>query len=240
MACLVYLNDVLVFSKSFDGHLKRLTNVIQCLQKAGLKLHPEKYHFPKSSIEYLGHVVSKDGLKPAEWNLIAVRNFPVPRDVAAARRFLGLAGYYRRYISGFFVMAAPLFRLLGCNSRFEWTVTCNEAFECLRSCLVSDPIVAVPDLSPEAKPFQLATNACDCGIGAVLSQGQNRVECVIIIIGYVSCTLRKPERNYSTIEKEALAIVWEVSYFRPYLYSNQFVLTTDHKPVVLIEVLQRT
>ena len=78
VACLVYLDDVLVFSKSFDSHLERLTNVLQCFQKAGLKLRPEKCHFAKSSVEYLGHVLSKDGLKPADRNLMAVRNFPVP------------------------------------------------------------------------------------------------------------------------------------------------------------------
>lgn len=88
--------------------------------------------------------------------------------------------------------------------------------------------MAFPDLSPEASPFQLATDASNLGIGAVLSQCQNGVERVI---GYASRTLRKPERNYSTIEKEALAIVWAVSYFRSYLYGNQFVLTTDHKPL---------
>ena len=125
-------------------------------------------------------------------------------------------------------MAVPLFRLLERNSRFEWTVACNAAFECMRSCLVSDPIVAFSDLSREAKPFQLATDASDFGIGAVLSQCQNGVERVI---GYASRTLRKPKRNYSTIQKEALAIMWAVSYFRPYLYVNQFVLTADHKPL---------
>ena len=101
VACLVYLDDVLVLSRSFGSRLERLTDVLQCLQKAELKLRPEKCHFAKSSVEYLGHMVSKDGLKPAERNLIAVRNFPVPRYVAAVRRFLSLAGYYRKLISGF-------------------------------------------------------------------------------------------------------------------------------------------
>ena len=169
--------------------------------------------------------MTSEGLKPDPRNIQAVKDFPVPQDVSAVRRFLGLAGYYRRFVSSGSMVDAPLFNLLEEKVPFAWSNNCQEAFEVLKSCLVSSPVMAFPDFRPSAAPFQLATDACDTGLGAVLSQNQEGKERVI---GYASRTLHKAERNYSTTEKEALALVWAVAYFRHYLYGNRFVLVTDH------------
>lgn len=169
-----------------------------------MKLRPEKFHFAKDSVKYLGHIISREGLKPDLSNVEAVKDFPVPRDVTAVRRFLGLAGYYRRFVPKYSQIAKPLFALLETKVQFRWSPQCQEAFDTLKTYLISNPIVAFPDFDTTAEPFQLATDASDSGLGAVLSQIQDGKEKVV---GYASRTLRKAEKNYSTIEKEALALV---------------------------------
>ena len=220
--CLVHLDDIIVYSRSFADHINHLNDVFSRLRSANVKLKPSKCSFARSSVEYLGHVVSRDGIRPDPSKIAAVATFPVPRCVRDVRSFLGLANYYHRFIHNFAFIASPLHMLTHKNVRFYWDDSCDKAFHILKSCLTSAPILAYPDFF---LPFELNTDASSTGIGFALCQtqdGQRRA------IAYGGRDLNTAERNYSTTEREALAIVEGIKKFRNYLYDRKFVLHTDH------------
>ena len=223
--CLVYLDDIIVFSTSFAEHLSRLQAVFRRLQHAGLKLKPNKCYFATKEVRYLGHIVTAEGVKPNPAKTKAVSTYPVPQDVHELRQFLGLANYYRRFVKDYSQIAEPLHQLTRKTSKgFQWTPSCQEAFEELKDRLTTPPILGYPDFSQE---FILHTDASATALGAVLCQAQNGQERVI---SYWSRQLSKPERNYSTIEREALAAVAAIKEFYPNLYGFSFTLVTDHNP----------
>lgn len=220
--CLVYLDDIIIFSRTFEDHLAHLNDVFSRLRSANVRLKPSKCSFARSSVEYLGHVVSRDGITPDPSKIRAVKEFPVPRCTRDVRSFLGLANYYRRFIRNFATIASPLNQLTHKNTRFNWTAACDNAFHELKSSLISAPILAYPDFS---LPFELHTDASSTGIGYALCQtqaGLNRA------IAYGGRDLNAAERNYSTTEREALAIVEAIKKFRNYLYDRKFTIYTDH------------
>ena len=137
--CLVYLDDIIVYSRSFADHINDLNDVFSRLRSANVKLKPSKCSFARSSVEYLGHVESRDGIRPDPSKIAAVATFPVPRCVRDVRRFLGLANYYRRFIHNFASIASPLHMLTHKNARFYWDDSCDKAFHTLKSCLTSAP-----------------------------------------------------------------------------------------------------
>ncbi|CAB3997885.1 Retrovirus-related Pol poly from transposon, partial [Paramuricea clavata] len=218
----VYLDDIIIYSRSFDDHLDHLNDVFSRLRSANVKLKPSKCSFARSTVEYLGHVVSRDGIRPDPSKIAAVENFPVPRCVRDVRSFLGLANYYRRFIKNFASIASPLNKLTHKNVRFYWDESCAKAFHTLKSCLTSAPILAYPDFS---LPFELNTDASSTGIGFALCQTQDGKSRAI---AYGGCDLNTAERNYSTTEREALAIVEGIKKFRNYLHDRKFVIHTDH------------
>ena len=227
--CLIYIDDIIVFSATFSEHLDRLRNVFQRVQDAGLRLKANKCHFAQSKVSYLGHIVSKKGVEPDPSKIQAVLHYPAPNNVKELRQFLGLANYYRRFVQGYSRIASPLFKLTNKTDlkTFSWTAQCTMAFQELKERLTTPPVLAFPQFDRE---FLLATDASDSAIGAVLSQvDDNGTEKVI---AYWSRQLTKAERNYSTIEREALAIVKAVKEFYPYLYGHDFILQTDHQPLV--------
>lgn len=220
--CLCYLDDVVVFSKTFDEHLQRLEVVLQCLQEADLILNPKKCLFGAKQIKILGHLVSGEGIRPDPDKVLAVSNFPVPKNIHDVRSFLGLCSYFRRFIENFCHRAQPLQELVKGDAKFKWTNTQALAFDDLKQALVSDPVLG---LFNEDDPTELHTDASGYGIGAVLTQIQGGVGKVI---AYASRILTKAERNYSTTERECLAVIWAVKKFRPYLFGKQFTVVTDH------------
>ena len=227
--CLIYIDDIIVFSAMFSEHLDRLRNVFQRVQDAGLRLKANKCHFAQSKVSYLGHIVSKNGVEPDPSKIQAVLHYPAPNNVKELRQFLGLANYYRRFVQGYSRIASPLFKLTNKTDlkTFSWTAQCTMAFQELKERLTTPPVLAFPQFDRE---FLLATDASDSATGAVLSQvDDNGTEKVI---AYWSRQLTKAERNYSTIEREALAIVKAVKEFYPYLYGHDFILQTDHQPLV--------
>ena len=230
--CLIYLDDIVVFSKSFEEHLGWLTNVFQALRRAGLTLQFKKCHFAQRQVRYLGHVVSAAGIHPDPAKTEAVSTYPVPNNAKELRQFLGLANYYRCFVADYSKIAEPLHKLLTKETSFSWDSKCHNAFEELKRRLVSPPILAFPDFS---KQFVLYTDASDTAIGGVLSQNQDGQERVIL---YWSRQLQKAERNYSTIEKEALAAVAAIKEFYPYLYGLNFKLVTDHNPLTSLKGLK--
>ena len=198
---LVYLDDVIIFGKTFEQELKRLQEVFERFRGANLKLNPKKCQLFKKEVQYLGHVVSQTGVHTDPDKCVAVRDWPVPVDKAQLRSFLGLCTYYLRFVRQFATIAAPLHNLTKEGKQFVWDTDCQKGFETLKGELMSSPVLAYPD--PE-KPYTLDTDASNCGVGGVLSQqieGEERV------IAFYSRALNQPEKNYCVTKKELLAIV---------------------------------
>ena len=219
---LLYLDDVIVISPDFPSHLLRLEEVLQRLQKAGLKLKPQKCELLQEEVRYLGHIVSADGIATDPEKIAAIKNWPTPQNLKQLQAFLGTAGYYRQYLPEFATVAKPLHQLTSKGAEWIWDSEAQAAFEELRQRLTAAPILGYPDPRLE---YILDTDASDVGVGAVLSQiqqGQERV------IAYFSKTLSPAERNYCVTRRELLAVVKAVKHFRPYLYGQRFKLRTDH------------
>ncbi|GBG60193.1 hypothetical protein CBR_g3437 [Chara braunii] len=163
----VYLDDILIFSKSMEEHLKHLEEVLQVLKEAQLHLNLEKSEFGRDSVIYLGHRLSANGLEPEATKVEVIRNWPEPANVRELRSFLGLASYYRKFVPIFFVIAHPLSRLTSKNVVYAWCEKCETAFQALKEALVSHPVprIADPNLT-----FVVTTDASQFGIGAVLQQ----------------------------------------------------------------------
>ena len=228
--CLIYLDDIIVFSSSFAQHLQRLENVFIKLQHSGLRLNPSKCRLAHHEVDYLGFVVTASGIKPNPSKVEVVLNYPVPSNVKQLRHFLGMANYYRRFIPQYSKIAEPLHQLTRTSSQsFSWSSACQNAFHTLKQHLTSPPVLAYPCFSV---PFIVATDASSEALGAVLSQVQNGKE---VVIAYWSRQLTKAERNYSTIEREALAAVAAIKEFYPYLYGFPFTLITDHNPLTSLK-----
>ncbi|GFV14198.1 retrovirus-related Pol polyprotein from transposon opus [Trichonephila clavipes] len=208
--CLCYLDDIIVFSETFEDHLIRLRLVLKCLQEAGLKLNSKKCLFAAQEVKILGHLVSSNGVRPDPDKIKAVRSFPTPKNIHDIRSFLGLCSYFRRFIKGFCYLAEPLQSLLKSGVEFHWGPEEVEAFNSLKKALTSDPVLGMYN---ERASTEIHTDASGYGIGAVLVQIQNNVEKVI---AYASRTLTKAEKNYSTTERECLAIVWATNNARTY------------------------
>ena len=224
LRCLVYLDDVLVIGRSFEQHLENLEAVLEAICKAGLKLKPSKCHFAQSSVDFLGFTISDSGLAPDSKKVEAISRYPTPKDLTELRRFLGMASYYRRFISGFSDIASPLNRLTQKDMPFVWDENCENAFQTIKEQLMSSPVLAFPEPNGD---YILYTDASDVGVGAVLVHedegGEERV------ISYASKAFSGSEKNWTTTEKEAYAVVWALQYFHPYVYGRKVVIYTDHK-----------
>ena len=220
--CLVYLDDVIIFSPSFEEHLQHLRLVFQRFRDANIKLKPSKCHFAHTEVNYLGHVVSWEGVRPDPEKIKAVQEFPIPKTPLDVRAFLGLSGYYRKFVRDFSRIAAPLHELTKKNAKFVWTDTCHASFLQLKEALISAPILAFPDFH---LPFHLYVDASNDAIGMVLGQIHDNKE---IVIAYAGRKLSAPEQHYSATEREALAVVAGIKHFQPYLYGRAFTVHTDH------------
>ena len=222
----LYIDDVIVFSDTVESHIDRLSQVMDRLLKAGLKLKPSKCQLLRHRVEFLGHIVSAEGVAVDPAKVEKVVNWPAPRTVSQLRSFLGLCTYYQNFIKDYSTVAKPLFQLTEKDQSWEWTSWHQHAFDELKKLLSTAPVLGYP--RPEGL-WILDTDASDVGLGAVLSQVQDGVERVI---AFGSRTLRKPERNYCVTRRELLAIVSFVSYFRYYLIGTKFLCRTDHAALI--------
>ena len=222
---IAYIDDVIIFSKTFEEHLKHIEDVFDRLRKAGLKLKMSKCDFLKQEVKYLGHIVSASGIQPDQSKVEVIRELKPPTTVKGVRSFIGMCSYYRRFIPNFAKIAKPLTELTKKNARFIWTDECQKSFETLRVVLTDAPILAYPDTN---KPYKLYTDASNHSIGAALIQETEQGERVI---QYLSHQLNKSQLNWPIIEKEAYAIVYAVQKLRPYLLGSKFTIMTDHKPL---------
>ncbi|UYV63208.1 K02A2.6-like, partial [Cordylochernes scorpioides] len=220
--CLCYLDDIVVYGSTFKEHLTRLYKVLRCIQQAGLCLNYKKCHFAWRQITILGHVVNEFGTQPDPEKVKAIVHFPKPRNISETRSFLGLSSYYRRFIKSYANKSRPLNSLLKKDEKFIWCEEQDESFRILKQELGSSPVLGH---FIEGAETHVPTDASGYGLGAVLVQIQNDAERPI---AYASRTLTKAEKNYSTTEKECLAVVWALGKFRPYLYGRPFTVVTDH------------
>lgn len=180
---MVYLDDVLIFSPTFDDHMVSLREVFSRIQAAGLKLNPKKCHLVRDHVVFLGHVVSPHGLQPDPRNTDKVRSWPRPQSPSEVRAFLGLCSYYRRFVKNFACCAAPLNHLTCKDVPFEWTSDCDAAFSYLKSVLSSDPVVTMPDYT---LPFKVYTDASMEAVGAVLAQDKDGLKRVVVYATYAT------------------------------------------------------
>lgn len=222
----VYIDDTLVFSRTMEEHLAHLRKVLERFRQANLKLKPSKCHFIRQSVEYLGYIITSQGLQPNPNLTKAVTEFPVPESVSQVRQFLGLTSYYRRFIGRFAAIASPLHALTRKDVEFSWSQECQEAFDGLKRALVTAPILAYPLFD---QPFVLETDASGRGIGAILSQRLSNGQLHPVAFG--SRALSSPEKNYCISELETLAVVWAIQHFHAYLYGHEVTVLTDHAAV---------
>ena len=222
--CLVYLDDVLVMGKTLEEHNENLAKVLDRLCTVGLHLKPKKCSFAQLEVEYLGHVVSADGVRTDPKKSKAVSDFPTPLNVKDVRSFVGLASYYRKFIPSFSKVAGPLHALTKKDVAFVWTPQCQSAFEKLKQLLMTAPLLVYPHFD---RPFMLETDASGAGLGAVLAQRQD--DGLVKPVAYTSRSLQTHEKNYGITELEGLAVVWAVKQFRHYLYGLKCQVYTDHE-----------
>ena len=221
--CLVYLDDVIVMSRSFDEQLFRLSTVFDRLKVANLKLKPSKCKLFQREVVFLGHTVSGAGIAPDSQKIQAVSNWPRPRNLTETRAFVGLASYYRNFVPDFAAIARPLLELTRKHHRFEWTDKQEEAFLCLKRRLTEAPVLAAPR---DEGLFCLDTDASDFALGAILQQEQGGE---LRVIGYASRALSDAERNYCTTRKELLGVIYGLKQYRQFLLAREnFVIRTDH------------
>ena len=252
---LTYLDDILVFGKDFDETLQRLDMVLNRLRSMNLKVKIEKCHLFKKRLRYLGHMVEEGGISPDPDKVQAIKEWETPKTETQLRSFLGLAGYYRRFVREFASIAAPLHALLnitpakkkgskhkrtankdnrnGLTVEQAWDEDCDKAFEELKRHLMSEPLLGHPDFT---KPFILETDASFQGLGAILSQKQNDK---LVVLGYASRGLRPHERNmanYSSMKLELLALYWSITEkFRDILLGAEFTVFTDNNPLSYLQ-----
>ena len=222
-----YVDDIVIYSDSWEDHIKTLKELFGRLRKARITARPTKCLLGASRMEFLGHQVRGDVITPSRDNLEKVRNTPRPTTKKQVRSFLGLVGYYRDHIPAFTEISAPLTDLLkkGKAEHIQWSEAQERAYSLLKEYLLQEPVLKLPDLS---KPFVLRTDASGVGVAAVLLQ-QNDGK--LYPVGYASKKLNLTEARYPIIEKECLAVVWGIKRFKLYLAGRRFTLQTDHKPL---------
>ena len=224
-----YIDDILITAPTKEEHLKRLELVLQRLDKYDVRVKREKCSFLAPEVQYLGHVISKEGRRPVPDKVSAVKDTKAPESVPELRTFLGMINYYGGFVKNLSTILAPLNNLLRDDVPWKWSKECEGAFEKVKEALTSDTVLTHYDVN---KKLLLATDASPYGVGAVLSHvdenGEERP------IAYASVTLTKAERNYAQIEREALGIIFGVKKFHKYLYGRSFTLLTDHKPLTKI------
>lgn len=230
-----YLDDILVFSPSFEEHVSHVRSVILAVYKEGFRLNFKKCNFAASSIQYLGHILGPDTVKPLQDNLVAINSFPTPSSRKNIRQFLGKVNFYRKFIPNSVSVLEPFHNLLRKNVPFSWSLECQTSFDNVKKLLTSAPILAVFD---RTKPVFIFTDASGMGIGAVLKQTQS--DGSQKPVAYFSKRLSDAQRKKKAIYIESLAIREAIRYWRYWLIGRHFTVITDHKPLQHLNLKART
>ena len=227
--CLVYLDDVIVFSKSVDDHIAHIDEVLRILGDAGISLKLRKCEFFQRKVNYLGHVILPRKLAIAKESTKAIEEATFPRDLTQLRSFLGACNVYRRFIKGFAKIAHPLHQMLTKEGAPNWlnpTEKQRSAFDSLKEALVRPPVLALP---VAGRPFMIDTDASAYQVGATLLQQQDEEDPKSwATIGYWSRSLVPAEKNYTATERECLSVVWAMQSLRPYIEGQRFLVRSDH------------
>jgi len=229
-----YLDDILIYSKSFNEHLKHIELVLKALIDENIKLKLSKCSFSQKRVKYLGHIISKNKVRPLSDNINAINDFPTPLTVKNVQQFLGKVNYYHKFIPNVPKLLNPLYQLLHKNSKFIWTKECDQSFNTIKNFLISTPILAIYNPNEECI---LYTDASKVGLGAVLKQKQSDNK--LHPIGYFSKKLLKYQNNYSITELECLAIIESIEYWHHYLYGKKFTVITDHNALKWLKTIKK-
>ena len=225
---IAYVDDLVIFSKDMASHIEHVKKVLDAIHKVGLRAHPEKSIFGASEVEYLGHMVSADGLSPTKAKVAAILDLPSPRNLSELRCIMGILNYYRLYIPGFSQLAAPVYELTRNNVSWDWTTEREAAYQKLKQALAT-PGLALRPPDPN-REFVLHTDWSVSGIGAVLGQVDDQGS--EYMVACASRSLNEHEKRYTPWKGELLAAVWGMKTFRHYLHGRNFRLVTDHRPLL--------
>ena len=227
-----YLDDIIIFSKSEEEHLKHVESIFRRLEHFGLKMKREKCAFFKKHIQYLGHLISEEGFKPLPEKLESIRKMPAPKNAKEVKQFLGLIGYYRKFVPRFADMSKPLTCLTRHDEPFIWTERCEKSFNNLRVMLMQHPILKYPD---PTKPYVLFTDASKIGWSGVLTQyyseGENDARPRFFPVCYVSGLFRGSQVNWAALTKEAYAIYMSIKKLTFYVTNSDLTVRSDHLPL---------
>lgn len=229
-----YINDIVVYNNTWAEHMISLRKVFSRLKHANLTINLAKSDFCQAEVTYLGHVVGHGWITPIEAKIQSIVRYPAPTNVKGLRRFLGTAGYYRKFCKNFSDVASPLTQLLKRKAKFDWTPNYQRSFDQIKV-LCSDPVLKAPELT---RPFRLAVDASDHGIGAVLLQADtNGIEHPV---SYFSKKFNSHQKNYSTVEKETLALLLSLQNFEVYVSSScqPTLVYTDHNPLTFLRKMK--
>lgn len=224
-----YLDDIIIYSDTWEDHIKHIAAILARIANAGLTLKRSKCVFASATVEFLGHVVGIGKVEPRKFKISAIINFPKPKDKHQLRQFLGLCSYFRKFVPHYAQIASSLNDMLKKGASMVWSAEADKAFVDIKSRLASTPILRTPDFS---QPFSMAVDAADKCMGAYLFQVIDDIEHPIC---YFSKALNEHQRRYSTIEKEALALLLSVRAFSVYFGSTPVTVYTDHSPLQFLQ-----
>ena len=226
-----FVDDVIIFSKTLEDHLRHLQLVFDKFRQHSLRIKLSKCQFLKAETDHLGFILSKDGIKPCKKKTEAIRNLAPPTSTKLVRSFLATLGYYRRFIEGFSEIAEPLFKLTKKHARFKWDDQCQKAFTILRNKLAEAPLLVYPDMS---KRFLLYCDASNLSTGNILVQEFEDENGKIVErpLAFLSHKLNGTQQRYAILELECLAIIQGLQKFHSYLHGAETIVLTDHKPLI--------
>lgn len=222
---LVFVDDILIYSKTLQEHVQHLQQVFHILSKHQLQVKRSKCSFAQQRLAYLGHIITPNGVSTDDDKIQVVQHWPTPKSVKELRSFLGLAGYYRKFVRHYGIISKPLTNLLRKGQLYLWNSDTEQAFQTLKHALVTAPVLAMPNFD---ETFVVESDASDKGIGAVLIQKGHP-------IAFLSRALGPRLQGLSTYEKESLAIMLAVEHWRPYLQHAEFFIRTDHRSLSFLD-----
>lgn len=230
-----YIDDILVYSKSYTEHINHLTQLLEAIKKEGFRLKFTKCMFASESVKYLGHIIQDNTVRPLRDNLISIQDFPIPKTQKNIRQFLGKVNFYHDYIPQSSIILEPLHKLLRKNQKFIWTEDCQNSFETVKKLLCTQPVLAIFD---QDLPINIYTDGSLEGIGAILKQVQpNGKEKPV---AYFSRKLNESQKKKKAIYIESLAIKEAIRYWQYWLIGKSFTVFSDHKPLENLNVKSRT